>query len=63
MEVSGAPVAGGSVSYAVRWHGTRPALLWDAPEGVVLRVPGLDPAWSSGVARGDALLAATEGAA
>lgn len=63
VEVSGAPVAGGSVSYAVRWHGTRPALLWDAPEGVVLRVPGLDPSWSSDVARGDALLAATEGAA
>jgi hypothetical protein len=47
----------------VRWHGTRPALLWeltpfpDAGE-VRLSIPGLDPAWSSTALRGDALLAA-----
>ena len=35
----------GSVSWAVRWHGDRPALLWeaeDAPDDVLVRSPGLD---------------------
>ena len=41
----------------MRWHGARPALLWDAPAGVELRVPALDPAWSSSEAAGEALLA------
>ena len=31
---SDAPTRRGPVSYSVRWHGDRPALLWDAPEGV-----------------------------
>ncbi|CAN5134688.1 hypothetical protein BH20ACT3_BH20ACT3_06860 [soil metagenome] len=61
VEVHDAPTAFGSISYAVRWHGTRPALLWDLvahPEvgEVRLRAPGLDPAWSTTEARGDALL-------
>jgi len=41
----------------VRWHGARPALLWDAPEGVELRAPALDPTWSTGARAGETLLA------
>ncbi|HYD09429.1 MAG TPA: hypothetical protein VEA78_04950, partial [Acidimicrobiales bacterium] len=29
FEVHGAPTHGGTLSYAVRWHGERPALLWE----------------------------------
>jgi hypothetical protein len=62
VQVDDAPSAWGLVSYAVRWHGDRPALLWDVRphEGlgpVRLTCPGLDPAWSSTEPRGDALLA------
>ena len=61
-EVHGLPTPFGRLGYAVRWHGDRPALLWelDAHEGVgpvELTVPGLDPAWSSDEHRGEALLA------
>lgn len=62
VEVRNAPVAGGALSYAVRWHGDRPALLWDAPIGVTVRSPGLDPRWESDSATGEALLAAVRGA-
>ena len=58
IEVHDAPTRHGPVSYAVRWHGERPALLWDAPPGVHLRAPGLDPTWSSDEPTGDVLLAA-----
>jgi hypothetical protein len=57
IAVHHAPTRHGPVSYAVRWHGERPALLWDAPPGVRLTAPGLDPQWSSDEAAGDALLA------
>jgi len=62
IQVDDAPTSWGLVSYAVRWHGDRPALLWDVRphEGVGpvrLTCPGLDPAWSSTERRGDALLA------
>lgn len=64
-EVHDAPTAYGVLSYAVRWHGDRPALLWDlrphgsSAEGVVrLSAPGLDPAWSTTEPRGEALLGA-----
>lgn len=58
LEVHDAPTEHGVVSYAVRWHGERPALLWEL-EGVGavrLTAPGLDPAWSTEERRGDALL-------
>ena len=67
IEVHDAPTAFGRLSYAVRWHGERPALLWDLdlhlPPGprvapVVLTAPGLDPTWQSSEPRGEALLAA-----
>lgn len=52
------PTSAGPVGFAVRWHGARPALLWEAPLGVVVTCPGLDPTWSSTDPRGEALLAA-----
>jgi hypothetical protein len=62
FELHDAPTAFGRLSYAVRWHGTRPALLWDldahpGTAAVVLRAPGLDPHWSTTEPRGEALLA------
>jgi hypothetical protein len=61
-EVRHLPTAAGSLGYAVRWHGERPALLWELEpwEGstpVTLTVPGLDPSWSSRAPAGEALLA------
>lgn len=61
VEVRNAPVAGGVVSYAVRWHGPRPALLWDAPPGVSVRAPALDPDWESGPSTGESLLGPATG--
>jgi hypothetical protein len=57
VAVHEAPSARGPVSFALRWHGTRPALLWDAPEGVSLRAPALDPDWAGAGGKGEALLA------
>ncbi len=64
-EVHGAPTRWGPLSYAVRWHGGRPALLWElgAPLAgttgeAVLTAPGLDPGWRTTERTGDALLAA-----
>jgi hypothetical protein len=63
-EVHDAPTRWGRLSYAVRWHSGRPALLWELSEpleGVVgdpvLTAPGLDPSWSTTERRGEALLA------
>lgn len=62
IEVHDAPTAHGRLSYAARWHGKRPALLWDlepSPNGeslVSLTAPGLDPSWVSSEPRGEALL-------
>ena len=39
------PLRAGPLSFAVRWHGARPALLWDAPAGIELRASALDPQW------------------
>jgi hypothetical protein len=60
-EVHDAPTAHGHVSYAVRWHGDRVAMLWEvAPhEGVGairLTAPGLDASWATTDRRGEALL-------
>jgi hypothetical protein len=61
LEIHDLPTAYGRLSFAVRWHGERPALLWQfdhaaGVSGVTLRCPGLDPSWSSGEARGEVLL-------
>jgi len=57
VDVRDAPTRRGPVSYSVRWHGDRPAFLWDAPGGGRVTVPGLDPTWSSSEPRGEVLLA------
>ncbi|MBV8386889.1 MAG: hypothetical protein JO155_08885 [Acidimicrobiia bacterium] len=66
VEVHDAPTHHGLFSFAVRWHGDRPALLWElkphpgaAP--VTLTAPGLDPTWSTSDARGEALLSPVAG--
>ncbi len=59
FDVRDAPTRSGPVSFSVRWHGDRPALLWDAPGGLRLCAPGLDPSWSTEAARGEALLGAS----
>lgn len=59
-EVHGAPTTHGRLSYAVRWHGDRPALLWELePAGhgrTAIRAPLLDPGWSTDEPAGEALL-------
>ncbi len=57
LEVDRAPTRHGPVSFALRWHGERAALLWDAPAGVPLRAPALDPRWTSTEPSGEVLLA------
>ncbi len=60
------PVAGGTVSFGVRWHGTRPALLWETdgrPAATEVCAPALDPAWRDAAPSGEALLAETPGLA
>ncbi|HEY6534033.1 MAG TPA: hypothetical protein VIY72_17115 [Acidimicrobiales bacterium] len=71
IEAHDVPTSYGRFSFAVRWHGDRPALLWElAPHDdarvvaavaargpFVVRAPGLDPTWSSTELRGEALLA------
>jgi hypothetical protein len=61
-EVHDAPTGHGRLGYAIRWHGDRPALLWelDPHSGLPparLTVPALDPTWSTAEPRGEALLA------
>jgi hypothetical protein len=61
-EVHDLPTTAGALSYAIRWHGERPALLWelvphDGVDAVRLTTPALDPSWSSTEAAGEALLA------
>jgi hypothetical protein len=50
------PLRRGLCSFAVRWHGARPALLWDVPPGSTVRAPELDPTWSSDEPVGETLL-------
>lgn len=59
FEVLDAPTRFGKLSYAVRWHGDRAALLWEVTDpapGLELRAPNLDPTWSTIKPAGDALL-------
>jgi hypothetical protein len=59
-ELHGAPTRYGTFSYAVRWHGERPALLWEllprSEAPVRLSAPGLDRSWSTTDPVGEALL-------
>lgn len=56
IDVRGAPTRRGPLSFSVRWHGERAALLWESPGGVTLQAPSLDPAWSTSDPSGEALL-------
>jgi hypothetical protein len=58
LAVHDVPLRRGQLSFALRWHGARPALLWEAPPGTVLRATAIDPAWQSTTAAGETLLAA-----
>ncbi len=62
LEVHGAATSHGMASFGIRWHGYRPALLWDvqADEPVIVRCPGLDPGWASTETSGETLLAGSE---
>jgi hypothetical protein len=51
------PTRHGPVSFALRWHGAKPALLWEAPDGASVRAPALDGSWTARGASGEALLA------
>ncbi len=57
VEVYGAPVgATAAVSYALRWHGERPAVLWERTGAEVsLTAPVVAPEWSTTQAKGEAL--------
>ncbi len=58
LEVHRAATLHGRLSYAIRWHGPRPALLWDASEcRARIICPSLDPVWSTSDDRGETLLA------
>lgn len=66
VEVHNAVTTHGRISFAIRWHGARPALLWDlevdddpSHTPIEIRCPGLDPDWSTIERQGDALLAGT----
>jgi hypothetical protein len=64
LEVFDLPTRWGLLSIALRWHGPRPAVLWEIdpwdhqhPFGdPVLRAPRLDGSWTGHDSRGDALL-------
>ena len=57
FEVHGVPSGPrGSIGFAVRWHGERPAVLWDQRGPVVeLDAPEMDPHWSTSSRSGEAL--------
>lgn len=59
VEIHDAPTSAGVASVAVRWHGSRPALLWSVEgEGPIrLTAPGLDASWEATARTGEALLA------
>lgn len=57
LEVYGVPTVGTStVSFAIRWHGARPAILWEqSGDPVELAAPALAPEWRSSEPTGEAL--------
>jgi hypothetical protein len=63
VEVHDAPTRHGRLSFALRWHGEHPALLWEltppadrAAKRVTLTAPALAPGWSTDDAVGESLL-------
>jgi len=57
VEAYGAPAGRSTIGAALRWHGARPALLWEASPPVKLACTALDPSWSTAAERGETLLA------
>ncbi|MEM1332903.1 MAG: hypothetical protein AAGG08_05540 [Actinomycetota bacterium] len=56
FEVHGIPTSPtSSVGYALRWHGERPAVLWEQDGAVELTARSVDADWSTSEARGEAL--------
>lgn len=57
FEVYGVPTGAlSSVSFAVRWHGERPAVLWEqSGQSVSLSSPAIAPAWRTTDVKGEAL--------
>ncbi len=57
FEVHGVPTgARSTVGFAVRWHGARPAVLWEQHgETQRLTAPAVDPDWASDAVSGEAL--------
>lgn len=57
FEVHGLPAGRATtLSYAVRWHGEHPAVIWEqAGTAVTLRSPALDAGWSSSAIAGEHL--------
>lgn len=63
VEGYGLPTDGAAVSFAIRWHGSRPAVLWEQSGGPVeLTAPVLAPGWATSAASGEALLPDPPGA-
>jgi hypothetical protein len=48
------------VSFALRWHGAKPALLWEVPVGASVRASCIDGSWTGNGGAGEALLAAID---
>lgn len=57
FEVHGLPTSpSSSVSFAVRWHGERPAVLWEQQGGPIeLSAPDVDPGWTTVESSGEML--------
>ena len=57
VEAHDVPIGRDRVGFALRWHGARPALLWECSAPRLLVCPRLDASWATEQARGEALLA------
>ncbi|HJM99497.1 MAG TPA: hypothetical protein QF850_04510, partial [Acidimicrobiales bacterium] len=62
IEVENAPINGGELGFAIRWHGAAPALLWAATTDaeITLRSPRIDEDWFTNNLKGETLLAQQE---
>ena len=52
-----------TVSFAIRWHGARPAVLWESSAAVPLSSSVVAPGWETTEERGEALWPASTGSA
>ena len=56
LTVDAVPFRSGTLSFAVRWHGARPAVLWEqSGMPVALSSPRLAPDWATSEVKGEAL--------